>query len=196
VASLLKDKAFKQGIGVGTTQYQDPEKHWGRVFIDGMAIVTQVLAVVSMLLSAVLVSNTLVAIITQQTNQVGIMKAIGGGSLSVTKTYLAGVLIYCLLALLIAVPLGAFSSFTIHACSWARITSITINSHSRALPVSDSGRTVVPLLAGLFLSCAARNDRPAGDLQLRPGRDYSSNRFDRLVEKQRVRSSNRITRWR
>lgn len=113
VASAIKDRLSKQGITVASTLYQDPEKHWGRAFIDGMTLVIQVLAIVSLLLSVVLVLNTLTAIITQQTSQIGILKAIGSSSFNVIKVYLAGVIIYGLLALLISLPLGAIASFNI-----------------------------------------------------------------------------------
>ena len=55
-------------------------------------MVMQVMALLSMLLSAVLVMNTLTAIITQQTNQIGIIKAVGGSSRTVLSVYLVGVL--------------------------------------------------------------------------------------------------------
>ena len=54
----IKDRLGKQGIGVGATLYQDPEKHWGRVFVEGITMVLQVLAVISLLMSVVLVLNT------------------------------------------------------------------------------------------------------------------------------------------
>ena len=110
VASVVKERLAKQGVSVAATMYQDPNKHWGRAFVDGMALVTKVLAVISMLLSAVLVSNTLMAIITQQTNQLGILKAIGGTSFTVLRVYLSGVVIYGLLSLGIALPLGPFAA--------------------------------------------------------------------------------------
>ncbi len=80
VATVVKDRLAKQGVGVTSVFYQDPEKHWGRVFLDSMSMVLEVLAIFSLVLSIVLVWNTLTAIITQQTNQIGIIKAIGGSS--------------------------------------------------------------------------------------------------------------------
>ncbi len=113
VASEMKDRLGKENIGVAVTFYQDPEEHWGRFFVEGLNLVLQVLAVISVFSSVVLVMNTLTALITQQTNQIGIIKAIGGKTGDLIKVYLAGVLVYGILALVIALPLGAFLAFGI-----------------------------------------------------------------------------------
>jgi len=113
IGSEIKDELAKQNIEVITTFYQDPEKHWGRLFVEGLNVVLQVLAVVSLFMSVILVINTLTALITQQTNQIGIIKAIGGTTGTIIKIYMAGVLIFGLLALLISLPLGAFLAFGI-----------------------------------------------------------------------------------
>jgi putative ABC transport system permease protein len=46
VASAVKERLAKQGIGVAVTVYQDPYKNWGRSFIDGMTMIIQVIAVI------------------------------------------------------------------------------------------------------------------------------------------------------
>jgi putative ABC transport system permease protein len=186
VASALKERLAKQGVGVSSTVYQDPEKHWGRVFVDGMSLVTQVLAVVSMLLSAVLVSNTLMAIITQQTNQLGILKAIGGTSFTVTKIYLTGVFIYGLLALCIALPLGSLSSFRL--TSWFlgfyNIDYAEFSLTRQAVLFQVLAALAVPLLAALYpiLHGAAITVRQA-IASYGLGGDFGSSWIDRLVER-------------
>ncbi len=165
VASAVKERLAKQGIGVAATVYQDPEKHWGRMFVDGMTLVIEVLAVISMLLSVVLVLNTLTAVITQQTNQIGILKAIGGSSFTITKVYLVGVLVYGLLSLLIAFPLGAIASFRVS--QWfLGLYNIDYDSYSlsnRTLIVEAFAALAVPLLGALIpvLSAAAITVRQA-----------------------------------
>jgi putative ABC transport system permease protein len=113
VASEMKQRLAKENIGVAVTFYQDPGKHWGRFFVEGMNLVLQILAVVSVMASVVLVINTLTALIIQQTNQIGIIKAIGGSTGTIVEVYLAGVVIYGLLALLVSLPLGASIAFGI-----------------------------------------------------------------------------------
>src|SRR5512135_107936 len=113
VATEIKDRLGQQNIGVAYTEFQDPDKHWGRVFMDSFVLVLDVMAAVSLVLSTVLVLNTFMALITQQTNQIGMLKAVGGTSKTVVQIYLAGVLAYGLLALLISFPLGAWTAFTV-----------------------------------------------------------------------------------
>jgi hypothetical protein len=80
VATAIKDRLGKDGVGVPLVFYQKPDKHWGRPFVEGMVLVLQVMAIASLVMSVVLVFNTLTALITQQTDQIGILKAIGGTS--------------------------------------------------------------------------------------------------------------------
>ena len=111
VATAIKDKLAKQNIRVAAFVYQDPNRHWGRAFMDGFVLVQQMLAVLCVLMSAILVYNTLSNLITQQTDQIGILKAIGGRSGTIVGVYLVSAFVYGILALIIAVPLGAIVAF-------------------------------------------------------------------------------------
>jgi putative ABC transport system permease protein len=186
VASAIKEHLAKQGVRVSATVYQDPNKHWGRAFIDGFTVVTKVLAVISMLLSAVLVSNTLMAIITQQTNQLGILKAIGGTSFTVTKVYLAGVFFYGVISLAIALPLGALASFSISRW-FLGLYNIDYDQFTltpEAVRFELLAALVVPLLAALFpiLQGAAITVRQAIS-SYGLGGDFGSGWFDKLLER-------------
>lgn len=186
VTSAVKERLAQQGIGVDAVMYQDPNKHWGRVFMDGMSLVLQVLAVLSMLLSVVLVLNTLTAIITQQTNQIGILKAIGGSGLTITRVYLAGVLVYGLLALAIALPLGALVSFqsTRSFLAMFNIDYDQFTISSRTLIVQAISALVAPLAAGLIpiLGGATISVRQA-IASYGLGGNFGSSWIDRLVER-------------
>jgi putative ABC transport system permease protein len=186
VASTVKDRLANQGIGVTSSVYQDPQKHWGRSFVAGMALVMQVLAIVSMLLSIVLVLNTITALITQQTNQIGIMKAIGGSSFSLTRSYLAGVLVYGLLSLCIALPLGIISSFSItrwflglynveyESFAFSQKAVIYMIVAALAVPLAAA---LVPILNGVRIT--VRQAIASYGL----GGDFGSSWIDRLVER-------------
>ena len=186
VASNIKDHLAKQGVGVGSTIYQDPDKHWGRFFIEGMTLVLQVLAVISLLSSAVLILNTLTALITQQTDQIGILKAIGGSSSMIIRVYLTGVLIYGLLALCVSLPLGMFVAFGLSQwmLNFFNIDYETFRFSNQAVILSALSAIVVPLLAALWpvwngASITVREAIASYGL----GGDFGSNRFDRAVER-------------
>ncbi len=111
VAAEIRSALAKKGLGVVVTLYQDPERHWGRQFVEGVYVVLRGMAVVSLFLSVILVLNTFTALITQQTDQIGVIKAIGGGRKVLLKVYLSGALFYGLMALLIALPLSSLMAW-------------------------------------------------------------------------------------
>jgi putative ABC transport system permease protein len=185
VATRIKDRLAKQGIGVAATVYQDPNKHWGRFFVEGITFVLQLLAVVSLFMSVVLVLNTLTALITQQTNQIGIIKAVGGTTGTIVKIYLAGVLVYGLLALFISLPLGAFLAFGLSQwfLNLFNIDYDVFRVSNQAIIFQALAAIAVPLLAALWpvLAGATITVREAiANYGL--GGDFGSNRLDRVVE--------------
>ncbi|NJN99522.1 MAG: ABC transporter permease, partial [Anaerolineales bacterium] len=113
VASEIKENLGKEDIRVGGVIYQDPDEHWGRLFVEGFNFVLQILAVISLIMSVILVTNTMTAIITEQTNQIGIIKAVGGSTATILKIYLTTVLIYGLLAFAVSLLPGAWVAYTL-----------------------------------------------------------------------------------
>jgi putative ABC transport system permease protein len=186
VATEMKNRLGKEGYGVAVTFYQDPDEHWGRTFVEGLNLVLQILAVVSVFTSVVLVLNTLTAIITQQTNQIGIIKAIGGKTGLIVRVYLTGVFIYGLLALIISLPLGALLAYGLTKW-WLNLFNIdyeTFQVSSRAISYQVAAAIIAPLLAALWpvLSGAALTVREAiASYGLGSGR-FGTNWFDRGVE--------------
>jgi putative ABC transport system permease protein len=186
IASDIKDRLAKDGIGVGIINYQDPQKHWGRSIMEGINLVLQTMAMVSLGVSVILVLNTLTALITQQTYQIGIMKAIGAKTGTIIKIYLVGVIVYGLLALLFSLPLGAWIAFAI--TQWfLNIFNIDYNQFQvseRAILFQTLAALLVPILSALWpiLNGATITVREAlASYGL--GNDFGASRFDRLVER-------------
>ncbi len=186
VASEIKDRLAKQHVGVAVTFYQDPEKHWGRPFVEGVSLVMQILAVISLFMSAFLILNTLMALITQQTNQIGIIKALGGTTGVIIKVYLAGVLVYGVLALVISLPLGAFSAFGLSKMflNWFNIDYDVFQVSNRAIVFQVLAAIAAPLIAALWpvLGGAAITVREA-IASYGLGGDFGSGWLDRAVER-------------
>jgi putative ABC transport system permease protein len=185
VASEIKDRLSKEKIGVAVTIFQDPNKHWGRSVMEGINLVLQVMAVVSLGASVVLVFNTLTGIITQQTNQIGILKAIGGTQGKIIKVYLAAVLVYGSLSLLIALPLGAILAFGItrYFLNLFNIDYEQFRYSVQAFGLQFIAALAVPVLAALWpiLSGTAITVREAVS-SYGIGGDFGSNQLDRFVE--------------
>ncbi len=187
IATEIKARLSKEGVEVGGVIYQDPIKHWGRSIMEGINLVLQILAVVSLGASVVLILNTLMALITEQTNQIGIIKAIGGSTGIIVKVYLSTVLIYGILALVIALPLGTFVAFA--ASQWLlnlfNIDYEVFQYSSRALMMQTGAALAVPILAALgpVMHGAAMTVREAiASYGLGSG-NFGTNWFDRSIER-------------
>jgi len=185
-ASEIKDRLGKEGIGVGFTSYQDPNEHWGRFFIEGINLVLQILAVISLFMSVILVTNTMTALITQQINQIGMIKAIGGGTGVILKIFLATVLIYGLLAFLISLPPGAMAAFGISQwfLNLFNIDYDVFQVSLRAITFQAVAATLIPALAALWpvLTGSAITVREA-IASYGLGGDFGFSWLDRTIER-------------
>jgi putative ABC transport system permease protein len=84
----------------------DPNKHFFQDSMDGIFFLMGVLGMLALILGLLLVYNTINSIISSQTDQIGIMKAIGGRTRQVVSLYFRLVLVYGLLSLAVSLPLG------------------------------------------------------------------------------------------
>lgn len=103
VAGHIHGLLAQRGIGVNATLLQDPDKHWGRPFLAGINDVLQAMALASLALACVLTTNTIAAHVTQQIDQIGVMKALGARTATVTGIYLSETLLIAVAALLLAI---------------------------------------------------------------------------------------------
>jgi putative ABC transport system permease protein len=185
-AAAIKEHLNKQGRDVFLTLYQEPETHWGRQFVEGVTLVLQVLAVVSLAASVILVINTMTAIITQQTDQIGVIKAIGGSAGTITRIYLAGVLVYGVLALLVALPLGMIGAYLAskQLLGIFNIEYDTFAYSTTAVLAQIAAALVAPLLAALWpVWQGARISVREAIASYGLGGDFGFSRFDRWVDK-------------
>jgi putative ABC transport system permease protein len=185
VATAIKDQLAKQDIRVAAFVYQDPDKHWGRTFFDAFTLVLKLLALICVVMSAVLVYNTVSFLIVQQTNQIGVLKAIGGQTLTIIGVYLSGAFIYGVLALMIALPLSAMvaASMTKNFLNLFNIDYDVFQVSRDALTYQVISGLVVPLLAGLTPVLRGANITVRQAISSYGlGGDFRSGRLGRAVE--------------
>ncbi|HSH05450.1 MAG TPA: FtsX-like permease family protein [Anaerolineae bacterium] len=185
-AVAIKDELAKQDIGVFAVIYQEPEEHWAQDLLSGMTLVLRILAVVSLFTSVVLVVNTMTAVITQQTDQIGIIKAVGGGMGLLMRIYLAGVAVYGLIALVIALPLGMVVAFagTAWMLDFFNIDYEVFRWSNRAILFQVLAALAAPLLAAIWpvwkgAGMSVREAMATYGL----GGDFGFSRLDRAVER-------------
>jgi putative ABC transport system permease protein len=186
IAGDIRAKLAESGIGVNVTLLQNPDQHWGRPIFSGIHLVLTVMAWASLALSAVLILNTIAALITQQTDQIGIMKSLGAGRWTIARIYLTEVFILSVIALFIAVPLSWAGAY--YSSRWLLdLFNIELNGFvysKRALYSMMAGGLIAPLCAALLpiwqgASMSVRLAISSYGL----GGDFVSGGFDRWLER-------------
>ena len=185
VAGIVEHKLERQGVGVGSRWYQDPQRHWAQDILDGIGLILTVMAVASLFLSAILVINTINAIIAQQVPQIGIMKTVGGVRPQISRLYLAGVIVYGLLSLILAIPIGGLAGNALESwiLSIINVPPARFELLASSVLIQLSTGLVVPLLAALWpvLRGVAITVREAlSRYGIGSGR-YGTGRLDRLL---------------
>jgi putative ABC transport system permease protein len=127
----------------------DPGTHWASQMISGVLIILMAIGAMCLLLGAGLVVNTISALIAQQVRQIGIIRAVGGLRRQILVMYLAGVLLYSLCALALAIPLARIGA---EAMAGAVADQVNFDVTAAGLPP-----TVVALqvMVGLIVPLAA-----------------------------------------
>ena len=106
VADAARDRLERAGYSVVRTTIKDPAVHPLQETIDVLMLIMGALGVLALLLSGALVTNTMSALVAQQIDQIGMMKAIGADARMIQRIYNQMVLAYGLLGLAIGAPLA------------------------------------------------------------------------------------------
>jgi putative ABC transport system permease protein len=186
IAGEIRSQLANQGYGVLVSLYQEPDRHWGRMFVEGITLVLQIMALVSLFMSVVLVMNTFTALITQQTDQIGVIKSIGGRRFTIIRIYIVGVLIYGFFSLLIALPSSAAFSYLMSRwfLNLFNIDLPILQISSRAILFQLGSAILAPVIAALWpiLKGASISVREAISTYGLGG-DFGTNRFDRFIDR-------------
>lgn len=106
VGELIKDRLERSGREVFSTNIPEPGEHWAETVIETLVLLILVFGVLILFLSGFLVVNTISALLSQHTRQIGVMKLIGARRRQIVAMYMLTVLAYGLMALAIGVPLS------------------------------------------------------------------------------------------
>ncbi|NJO00226.1 MAG: FtsX-like permease family protein [Anaerolineales bacterium] len=152
VANEVQDKIENGGRSVLFTLIPIPGKSPLDFLIQAIVLLMGALALMSLVLSGFLVINTISALLAQQVRQIGIMKAVGARTRQVVGMYLVTVIIFGLLALLLAVPVGAVGAyfFSRFIAGYLNFDVTTFRLPPEVLLAEIGVGLVVPLLAGLY----------------------------------------------
>jgi putative ABC transport system permease protein len=152
VADQVQDKIEKSGRTVYWIWIPEPGEHPANESVEPMMIILGVLGTLSLFLSGFLVVNTISALMAQQIRQIGIMKAVGGRVIQIVQLYVGMVLIFSLLSLVVAVPLGGLAAyaFTSYLAGLINFDLVGFRIPPQALALEVAVGLIVPLLAALY----------------------------------------------
>lgn len=153
--------------------------------VQSMMLLLGALGVASVLSSAILVVTTMSALLAQQLREIGVMKAIGASTRTLLQMYLAMVLVLSVVAIALAIPLGALGAYALVifstevlnllpvAFAWTPSALLLQIGVGLLIPLSAS---LVPILSGSRITVreAITNYGLRGD--------FGSSRFDRVIE--------------
>jgi len=110
VTQAVADRLEKGGATIYFILIFNPGHHFAWEVTQGVVVVLGVLSWLTVFLSAFLIINTIVSLMTQHTKQIGIMKAIGGETRQIMMMYIVLILSFGAAAFLASVPLAALAA--------------------------------------------------------------------------------------
>lgn len=189
VARAVADKVEKAGVSVFRTVVPRPGEHQMQQFLTPMLLILGAMGMLSLLLSGFLVVNIITALLAQQTRQIGVMKTVGAQANQVALMYMAMVLVFAIMALVVAVPLGSLAAqwLTNFAAGLMNFDVTSAGLPAWVLLLEVGVGAAVPLLAGIFpiLRGTRITVREAISDYGGGSGGLSSGRFDRVLEQLR-----------
>jgi putative ABC transport system permease protein len=187
-AKRIEDRLERTELFVEGYEITDPNEHWVQDIVDATMIILAVIGGLSLGLSALLIINTMNAMLVQQVWQIGVMKAIGATFGRVMRVYLATALIYGALALLLAVPLGALGAHLLAAwlLNMFNVELDAFQINPVAIGIQIVVGLAVPLLAAAMpVIGGARITVREAIASYGLGSDFGKGWLDRLMAKMR-----------
>jgi len=152
VAQAVADKMERAGATIYFVNVYQPGHHFAWSISQGVFFILSVLGYMTVLLSAFLIINTITAIMTQQTRQIGIMKSVGGGNSQIFGMYVVLILGFGLVALLFAFPLANAAAQALGSwmASYLNFDLVPFKAYPAAVTQEIIVALLVPLLAALW----------------------------------------------
>ena len=161
VVKKITDRMYHTDVIVSSIDLHNPGYHFAWEVVQGGFFILGLFGWMTVILSGFLIVNTIVALMSQQTRQIGVMKAIGADSWQIFPMYLALILSFGGLAFLISVPLAnlggrmfmeAMTSFLNFDLSPTTIYPDVIVLQALVAFLAPLMATLIPMLNGLRIS--------------------------------------------
>jgi putative ABC transport system permease protein len=152
VARLISKKFEDNNIAINYFSTRMTSEHPNVTYIDAISGILIILGFLVVFLSAFLITNTLSSLLSQQMEQIGIIKTLGGRSTQIITIFMALILVFSLISLAIALPSSSILAYVLLSFLAKQINFIP--QEFRVIPESVFAEIVialiVPQLAGFF----------------------------------------------
>ena len=187
VADEIKKRLENEGRAVNDIRIPDPGKHPADSSIQSILLILGVLGALSLFASAFLIINMVAALLAQHIRQIGVMKAIGARTRQIAGMYLGMVVIFGLLSLLVALPLGSLGAFALtrFAAGLMNFSSLNYTPPLSVYGMQVAVAVAVPVLATAYPVLRGSNItvREAISTYGLDGNQFGSSWIDRAVER-------------
>ena len=148
----VKEKVERSGREIYGTRTPPPGEHWAEEIIETLILLFFAFGGIILFLAGFLVVNTVTALITQQMQQIGVMKLVGAQRLQIMSMYIIMVVLYGLIALAIGIPSGVAMG---RAAVDLATTQLNVTVDDQSVPFSVIGfqmliGILIPILAALW----------------------------------------------
>ena len=152
VVNEVKIKAEKNGLTIPISLAAQPGQLPLDDILQAILMLMGIIGLLSLFLSAFLIINTVSALLAQQKRQIGVMKALGAGSGQLMGMYLLMVLVYGVLALLLAIPLSIMGAkgLSTFLASLFNFDLLAVTVPKTAVILQIVIGLMVPVLASLY----------------------------------------------
>jgi len=152
VSQAVEARLEKAGATVYTDFIYQPGHHYTWTMVQGIFFLIGALGYMIVLLGCFLIINTVIALMAQHTRQIGMMKAVGGGTLQIFGMYVILILLFGLAALLIAIPLANITAELIGAGMAEDLNFFTLpyKSYPQTMIQQVIVALLIPLLAAIL----------------------------------------------
>lgn len=148
VADWLKSR----GIDIHEIQVPPPGQHPHQSQMEAVLSIFTVFSFMILILGSILVATSMSTLMVKQVRQIGVMKTIGGTSYQIMAMYFFMLLLVCVVALLIGIPLSRLASYGFYT-QIARLLNLEITNTEIPLRVpliQILSGVLIPLLAASF----------------------------------------------
>jgi len=151
VAQSVADELERAGSTIYYVSVYQPGHHFAYSVTQGVFFVLGILGYLTVLLSGFLIVNTITALMTQHTRQIGIMKATGGSTLQIFGMYIVLILAFGIGSLLIAVPLANIAAQIIGGgmAQWLNFQAAPYKGYTSTFTQQVIVAVIIPIMAAI-----------------------------------------------